>query len=161
MKREKIIKYLTVLIMIFVMILNMLRNTSVYDYKFYNISLLELFWITLVSIPFILTIIKKRKNYTYLYLILLMVYLLLHSVNINRFDQSFFPLATINIFKEIYYILRIYALPLMFLYVLLENKDIFNKEFYCKMSRIIISVMTFSILILNVLKLSLISYSFY
>ena len=159
MKREKIIKYLTVLIMIFVMILNMLRNTSVYDYKFYNISLLELFWITLVLIPFILTIIKKRKNYTYLYLILLMVYLLLHSVNINRFDQSFFPLASINIFKEIYYILRIYALPLMSLYVLLENKDIFNKEFYCKMSRIIISVMTFSILILNVLKLSLISYS--
>ena len=52
MKREKIIKYLTVLIMIFVMILNMLRNTSVYDYKFYNISLLELFWITLVLIPF-------------------------------------------------------------------------------------------------------------
>ena len=71
MKREKIIKYLTVLIMIFVMILNMLRNTSVYDYKFYNISLLELFWITLVSIPFILTIIKKRKNYTYLYLMYL------------------------------------------------------------------------------------------
>ena len=62
MKREKIIKYLTVLIMIFVMILNMFRNTSVYDYKIYNISLLELFWITLVSIPFILTIIKKRKN---------------------------------------------------------------------------------------------------
>ena len=141
MKREKIIKYLTVLIMIFVMILNMLRNTSVYNYKIFNISLLELFWITLVSIPFILTIIKKKKHYVYL--ILLIVYLLLHSVNITRFNQSIFPLSTINIFKEIYYILRIYILPLMFLYVLLENKDVFNKEFYCKISKIVISVIHF------------------
>ena len=54
MKREKIIKYLTVLIMIFVMILNMLRNTSVYDYKFYNISLLELFGVLLLLLPLFL-----------------------------------------------------------------------------------------------------------
>ena len=76
MKREKIIKYLTVLIMIFVMILNMLRNTSVYDYKLYNISLLDLFWMTLVIIQFILTNIKRRTNFTYIYLILFMLYIM-------------------------------------------------------------------------------------
>lgn len=158
MKREKIIKYFAILIIIFIIILNMLRNTSAYNYKLFNISLLELFWIILVSIPFILTIKEKKKNYAFVYLILLIIYLLLHSVNIVRFNVSIFPFSNINIYKEIYYILRIYTLPLMFLYVLLENKDIFNKDFYFKTAKIIICIMTFSILILNILKLSFISY---
>ena len=60
---------------------------------------------------------------------------------------------------ESFYIFRVYVLPLLLIFILLANKDIFNKEFYFKVVKIVICEISFSILILNILKLSYISYS--
>ena len=60
---------------------------------------------------------------------------------------------------ETYYIFRIYYLPVLLLFILIKNKDIFNLKFYKKIITILIGIISLSIVILNIFKLSYATYA--
>ena len=161
MKKDKIIKVLITILLIELPFLDMLRTTAFKDIELFGITLIELVNILLIGLALILTLTKvKLKEIIKLgiYLLLVGVYIYLHYQNIIKFDTNIFPDANFNFITETFYILRVYVLPLMLLYVLLNNKDIFNKEYYFKIIKWVIGIISFSIIVLNILKLSYISY---
>lgn len=162
MKRDKIIKILITILLIQLPFLDMLRTTAFKDIEIFGITLIELVNIMWVGIALILTLTKvKLKEILKLgiYLMVAGLYIYLHYQNIIKFDTNIFPQANFNLITETFYILRVYVLPLMLLYVLLHNKDIFNKEYYFKIIKWIIGIISFSIIVLNIIKLSYISYN--
>lgn len=161
MKKDKIIKVLITILLIELPFLDMLRTTAFKDIELFGITLIELINILLIGLALILTLTKvKLKEIIKLgiYLLLVGVYIYLHYQNIIKFDTNIFPDANFNFITETFYILRVYVLPLMLLYVLLNNKDIFNKKYYFKIIKWVIGIISFSIIVLNILKLSYISY---
>ena len=161
MKKDKLIKILITILLIELPFLDMLRTTAFKDIELFGITLIELVNILLIGFALTLTLTKvKLKEIIKLgiYLLLVGVYIYLHYQNIIKFDTNIFPDANFNFITETFYILRVYVLPLMLLYVLLNNKDIFNKEYYFKIIKWVIGIISFSIIVLNILKLSYISY---
>ena len=161
MKKDKLIKILITILLIELPFLDMLRTTAFKDIELFGITLIELVNILLIGFALILTLTKvKLKEIIKLgiYLLLVGIYIYLHYQNIIKFDTNIFPDANFNFITETFYILRVYVLPLMLLYVLLNNKDIFNKEYYFKIIKWVIGIISFSIIALNILKLSYISY---
>lgn len=162
MKRDKIIKVLITILLLQLPFLDMFRTTAFKDIEIFGITIIELVNIMWIGIALILTLTKvKLKEIIKLgiYLLVVGIYIYLHYQNIIKFDTNIFPDANFNFITETFYILRVYVLPLMLLYVLLHNKDIFNKEYYFKIVKWIIGIISFSIIALNILKLSYISYS--
>lgn len=162
MKKDKIIKTLIIIFFMLLPFLDMLRTTGFKDIEVLNVALIELINIVLIGSALLLTLTKVSKKKILLlfsYLLIVGVYLVLHYNNIIKFDITIFPQANFNFISETFYILRVYVLPIMLLFVLLNNKDIFNKEFYFKILKWLIGVISFSIIILNIFKLSYISYN--
>lgn len=162
MKKDKIIKWCITTLLILLPFLDMLRTTNIRHFEILGISIIEIFNILLIGTAFILTLFKCNKKELFgvtCYLVLIAIYVVLHYNHIINFDKSIFPKADFNFLTETFYIGRVYVLPLALLFVLIKNRDIFNKDFYFKIIKIVIAIISFSIVILNVLKLSYISYS--
>lgn len=162
MTRNKLLKILITIQLLLFPFLDMLRTTSFKDIEFLNIAVIELVNIVLIGISLIITLTKVSKKkilLLLLYLLLVGIYIILHYQNIIKFDTNIYAGADFNFITETFYILRVYVLPIMLLYVLLNNRDIFNKEFYFKIIKWLIGIISFSIIILNILKLSYISYN--
>lgn len=162
MKKNNIIRILITIFIIFIPLLDMLRSTSFKDVEVFGLALIELINISLIGIALLLTLTKvsvKKIIALIIYLIIVGFYVFLHYKNIILFDTNIFAKADFNFIRESFYILRVYVLPLMLLFVLLNNKDIFNKYYYLKMIKYLIIIISFSIIILDVFKLSFISYN--
>lgn len=165
MKKDKIIKYCIFILFLFLPIRDILRTTFIKDVEIFNISVIEIVNIVLITVALLFTIIKifrKQKREVFLlfiFLALSLVYIFLHYKNIIRFDTSIYEKANFNFMIESFYIFRIYVLPLLVVFILLTNKDIFNREFYFNVAKIVICEISFSIIVLNILKISYISYS--
>lgn len=162
MKKNKYIKLFVTILLICLPFLDMLRTTDIRHFEILGISIVEIFNILLIGTAFILTLFKCNKKELFgvtCYLVLIAIYVVLHYNHIINFDKSIFPKADFNFLTETFYIGRVYVLPLALLFVLIKNRDIFNKDFYFKIIKIVIAIISFSIVILNVLKLSYISYS--
>lgn len=160
--RDKIIKVFITIMLIGLPFLDMLRTTSFKDIEFCNIALIELINIVLIGVALLLTITKiskKKIMFLFVYLIVVGIYIVLHYNNIIKFDNNIFDKANFSFITETFYILRVYVLPLMLLFVLLNNKEIFDKKYYFKIAKWLIGIISFSIIILNILKLSYISYN--
>lgn len=160
--KNKVLKILITILFIQLPFLDMLRTTSFKDIEIFGIALIELLNIILIGASLIITFtkIKLKDIFKYIGFILIIgVYIVLHYFNIIKFDTSIFPNADFNFVTETFYILRVYVLPLTLLYVLFYNRDIFNKEYYFKIVKWVIGIISFSIIVLNILKLSYISYS--
>lgn len=160
--REKVLKVLITILFLQLPFLDMLRTTTFKDIEIFGIALIEFLNIVLIGVSLIITFtkIKLRDILKYIGFILIIgIYIVLHYLNIIKFDTSIFPRANFNFVTETFYILRVYVLPLTLLYVLFYNRKIFNKEFYFRIIKIVIGIISFSIIILNILKLSYISYS--
>ena len=161
-KRDKVIKIVITVLLLLLPFLDMLRTTNIRNFEILGISIIEIWNILLIGVAFLLTLFKckwKELLFVFGYLIVLGIYIVFHFKHIITFDTSLFPRADFNFVTETFYIGRVYILPLALLFVLIKNKDIFNKEFYFKIIKIVIAIISFSIIILNVLKLSFISYS--
>ena len=162
---NKIIKILITIQLIIFPFLDMIRTTSLRHVELFGITLIELVNILLIGFSFLLTIIKifrTRKNDIigiFIVIIIYIIYILVHYKHIITFDTNIFPMASFNLPTEAFYILRVYLLPLILLFVLFENKDIFDKKFYFNTLKIVIGVISFSIVILDLFKISYISYS--
>lgn len=127
-----------------------------------GISLAELINVLAVLYLVCLFVIKFYKQPKYfvpvvIYGVLLVGYCILHSWNILRFDESILNGADISAFKDLYYLFRVYILPLavfyMFLCVKIE-KDLFEKTVSC-LAWLISGI----IVVTNLFKVSFISYA--
>lgn len=162
MTKDNIIKVLITILLIQLPFLDMLRTTAFKDIEIFGIALIELGNIILIGISLIITFtkIKLKDILKYIgFILIVIIYIVLHYFNIIKFDTNIFPDADFNFITETFYILRVYILPLTLLYVLFYNRQIFNKEYYFKIIKVVIGIISFSIIILNILKLSYISYS--
>lgn len=160
--KNKIIKRLMTILFIYFPVLDILRGTPVKDIQFLGIAIIELFNFLLIGISLIFTFLKidKRKFIKlFLYIILVGVYLLFHYYHIINFDTNIFKEANFNLIVECYYIIRVYILPVLALFILTENKDIFDKNYYFTVLKVVITFISLSIIILNITKLSYLSYS--
>lgn len=160
--RDKVLKVLITILLIQLPFLDMLRTTTFKDIEVFGIALIELVNITWIGISLIITFTKLKFKDILKYIVFLLVvaiYIVMHYFNIIKFDTTIFERADFNFITESFYILRVYILPLTLLYVLFYNRKIFNKEYYFKIIKWVIGIICFSIIILNILKLSYISYS--
>lgn len=162
---DGVLKVLITALFIILPFLDILRTTFIKDVELFNIAIIELVNILLIGLSFLLTLLKRIKTnkkdifLLFIFLALSFVYIYLHYQNIIKFDVSIFTKAKFNLIVESFYICRVYILPLILLFVLSLNKDIFNRDYYLKIAKIVIIIISFSIVILNIFKLSYISYS--
>ena len=162
MKKDKIIRIAITIFIMLLPFLDMLRTTSFKDVEVFGVALIELVNIVLVGIALLLTLTKvslKRIIALIIYLVVVTIYIYLHYKNVVKFDTNIYALTQFSFIRESFYILRVYILPLMFLYVLVNNRDIFNKEYYFRLAKYLIVIISFSIVILDIFKLSFISYN--
>lgn len=162
---DRILKYLIGTLFVLLPFLDMLRTTFVKDWELFNIAIIELVNIVLIGLGLLITVIKLFKNdkksiiFLVVFLAILFIYMYFHHQNIMKFDIKIFPKAKFNFLTETFYIFRVYLLPLLLLFILVKNKKVFNKDFYLKIAKIILSIISFSIIVLNIFKISYISYS--
>lgn len=160
--KDKAVKGLITILFIFLPILDMLRATSIVDVQLLNFSIIELINLILISLSFFLTIPKiKRKHFKYIigYFLILIIYLGLHLYNTYNFNLSLLTTASHNYLVELYYILRVYIMPILLIVVLLVNKDIFNRNYYLKIIKYLILIISGQIVLLNLFRYSYGSYA--
>lgn len=159
--KNKLLKILIIILFVSLPISDMLRNTSFKDIELLGISIPELLNLLVIGISFIITLTKINRKKTYfllIYLLILGIYLFLHYQNILKFDPNIYTIPNYSFFKETLYILRIYFFPILVILILIWNKDVFDKKFYSFVAKYLIAFISFSIIILDILKLSYPSY---
>ncbi len=130
--------------------------------QIFGISLPELlnigglFFLTLI---FFLKFLKKPKFYIPIatYTLLVAGYLVFHTINILKFNQNIFEGSELNWFKEIYFIIRTYLIPVYVFYYLICSSLTFPlfKKTVSALSLFISS----NIVITNIFKVSFIAYA--
>lgn len=163
-KTNKIIKYSIFILFIMLPIIDCIRRTSIKDIDIFGFSIIELFNIVIIGYTLILTILNLKENRKQIiplmiYTIILLAYLCLHNLNILSFNTSVYPSSNINIITESYYIIRTYYMPVLLLFILINNRKIFNLEFYSKVVKTLICIICLSIILLNIFKLSYATYA--
>lgn len=159
--KNKIIKILITTVFILLPIIDILRATPVKDIEVFNIALIEFINFILIGTSFLLTIPKinkKKKIFLISYILAFILYLLFHIKNIYNFDINIFLKANPNFIIEIYYIVRVYILPILLVIVLFGNRDIFNKEYYLKILKYLIIAISGTIIVSNIFRFSYSSY---
>lgn len=126
-----------------------------------GISLVELINIFLIGYLGVLFVLNQKKLKTFvpaiLYAIILCIYLIFHCYNMLNFDTTIITGTSINVFVEIYVILRAYVLPIMLLYMMIHIRT--TQERFLK-TTVSISVFISSVIVItNVFKISYISYA--
>lgn len=131
-------------------------------FQIFGISLPELLNICgllFLTLIFFLKFLKKPKFYIpiAIYTLLIAVYLVFHTVNILKFNQTIFEGSELNWFKEIYFIARTYLIPVyVFYYLICSNLTLpLFKKIVSALSLFISS----NIVITNIFKISFISYA--
>lgn len=159
--KDRIIKYSISLVFILLPLIDIIRVTDLKDIEIFNLSLIEFVNIFLISIGFITTVIKNKfkfKKHVIVYVALLGIYLVLHCLHIYHFNTSIYEKANPNFFVELYYIFRVYILPLMLIITLWKNKDIFNKQYYLGIVKYLVCFISGLIVVLNIFRFSYSSY---
>ena len=159
--KEKIIKFSVFFIFLLLPIIDCIRRTPIKDVEILGISIIELVFLIPVALSFLITTTKIKKKELIpiiIYSLVLLIYIIFHSLNIINFDESIFFRTNINIIKETFYIIRTFYFPVLFLFVLYKNKDILDMNFYKKIIKMLIILISFSIVILNIFKLSFATY---
>lgn len=159
--KQKIIKFSVFFIFLLLPIIDCIRRTPIKDVEILGISIIELVFLIPVALSFLITITKIKKKELIpiiIYSLVLLIYIIFHSLNIINFDESIFFRTNINIIKETFYIIRTFYFPVLFLFVLCKNKDILDMNFYKKIIKMLIVLISFSIVILNIFKLSFATY---
>jgi len=161
LKRNDIIKVLITALFIMLPVTDVLRTTFIKDVEILNISIVEFLNFLLIGIPFLLTIgklDKKAKKWLGVCFLIFVLYMFLHIKNIYSFNIDIFTKANPNFVIEMYYIIRVYVLPILLIIVLLNNKDIFNKNYYLNVLKYLIITISGLIILTNIFRFSYSSY---
>lgn len=161
---SKIIRLMLYSLFMIQPIIELIKSLFGYKVEIMGISILELPNIALFVLLLIFTLInknfRKEESLLLLFMIILITYLIFHCINILGYDNSVYK-SNISIPKEIYNVIRVYAFPVLLVYILYKNvkANIFSiKDF----TNCIIWVSLFIcsiIVICNVFKISFISYN--
>ena len=163
--KNRVLKKLITTLFLILPFLDMLRTTEIRHFEIFGISCIELINILLIGMSLFITIIKifkdRKKHLLYLFLFIIIsgIYMIFHYQNLMKFNTNLLNFIDFNFIRESFYIFRVYMLPIFLLFILLENKDIFDGKYYLNISKLIIFIISFSIIILDIFKLSYISYS--
>ena len=158
-------KYFNVQVIVFLVLqpfINMFRTFFEDRVQLLGISLPELINLGLIGYLSLLFLIKhfRQKKVMiplFLYLAAIAVYTVLHLWNLSNFNQTILTPTDINVFKETYYIIRTYIIPLLFFYILL-NSNVQNAAFL-KVTEILSWIISGNIVLTNLFKVSFISYA--
>ena len=148
-----------VLLQIFI---DMYRTFFESKYQLLGLSLPELInlgYIAFLSLIFFIKNLKTPKRYIPLivYLVLFLAYCTLHVLNVLNFDQTLLTGSEPNWFKEIYFIVRTYLIPILLCYYFLCSTltlPVFKKTI--SITSLIISL---NIILTNIFKISFICYA--
>ena len=102
--KEKIIKFSVFFIFLLLPIIDCIRRTPIKDVEILGISIIELVFLIPVALSFLITITKIKKKELIpiiIYSLVLLIYIIFHSLNIINFDESIFFRTNINIIKEL------------------------------------------------------------
>ena len=58
---------------------------------------------------------KKRGLILFIYALLCLIYLAVHFVNTAQFNEALYPAADVSAIRNVYYIFRLYGLPMILL----------------------------------------------
>lgn len=126
-------------------ILDILRSTTINSVEIFGISLIELSNYLIVFVLALATMVLNRKRiktpYKLIAILLLLIYstyIFLHCINVMLFDERIYYQAKINVFKEIYYIFRMYILPLFIVWIIYINRTLFNEKVMKRILTIVI-----------------------
>lgn len=127
-----------------------------------GVSLAELINLLAIAYLVFLFVVKYIKQPKYflpvlIYGLILGGYCLLHIWNISKFDVSILNGADISSFKELYYMLRVYILPLIVFYMFLCIR--IKTELFEKVINILSGMISGIIVVTNLFKVSFISYA--
>lgn len=158
-------KYFNIQVIVFLMLqpfINMFRTFFESSVQLFGISLPELinlFLIVYLLFLFFIKYFREKKVIIPLviYLAVTAIYTVFHLWNILNFNQNILTSTDINIFKETYYILRTYLVPIMFFYILLNCK--IENATFLKVTEILSWIISGNIVITNLFKISFISYA--
>ncbi len=158
-------KCFNIQVIVFLMLqpfINMFRTFFESSVQLFGISLPELINLGFIGYLLCLFMIKyfgqKKVIIPFvIYLCAIAVYTVFHLWNISNFNQNILTPSDINIFKEAYYMLRTYIVPVIFFYILLNCK-IQNAAFF-KVTEILSWIISGNIVITNLFKVGFISYA--
>lgn len=131
-------------------------------YEIFGIALPELInllYLAMLTVVFVVKNIKKPKLYIPIgvYAVFAMLYLGFHIVNILKFNQEIFTGSELNWFKELYFIIRTYMVPILVFYYFLCS-DIKGVHFNRSIS-ILSLIISVNIILTNIFKVSFICYA--
>lgn len=124
--------------------------------EFVNLGMLGLLFL----ISLLQTIHRKQSKNLLpygLYFALIAVYLVLHCTNIQQFDQSILPAASIHLLTECYYIFRTYLCPLLLMFLFWKNG--MEDLLFARTIKVITCIISGVIVVTNLLGISLVAYS--
>lgn len=112
-----------------------------------------------LSLVFFIKNLKTPKRFIPIgvYTVLVGVYLILHTINILKFDQNIFTGSELNWFKEIYFIARTYLIPIYVFYYFLTSS--FQMGIFKKTISIMSLIISANIVLTNIFKVSFICYA--
>lgn len=133
-------------------------------FEILGISLVELFNIILMLYLLLIFLFNQYKQHEIkplllftIYGLAVIIYLAFHCLNLLYFDTSIINGSTINIFREIYVVIRSYLLPVAFIYLLLYIE--INKQLFLSAVKTLARIISTVIVITNFLNISFISYA--
>ena len=100
---------------------------------------------------------KKRGLILFIYALLCLIYLAVHFVNTAQFNEALYPAADVSAIRNVYYIFRLYGLPM----ILLVGIVVFpiKKEVFIRTVQIYSLIVCGTIMISNITGTSLVTYS--
>lgn len=152
------IKLLLTIFMVFRICSDIFRGTIIFNFEILGISLLET--LNIIFLFFLLFLTLKDKGYDkskkmIFYTIIFLIYIIIHSIYVTNLINNSFSFKLF--LSESYYIVRSYGMPLLYLYLLIKNE--YTKNDCKKLFILLISVISLSIVILNLLNISINTYS--
>lgn len=129
-----------------------------------GISMVEIFNFIYVFILLTLLFIKMKKDnkkiFSWKLLLfggIICIYLIGHMINISNFDESIINNSSVNMYVELYYIIKSYILPIILLYVFYKIN--IDKKTIIKTLSFTCLVISLIIVITNIFEIAFIAYA--
>ncbi len=112
-----------------------------------------------LGVGFIARYFKNRKLMVFVgvYIAALVAYLIAHCVNILHFDTEILANAERNVVKELYFLLRVYLIPLIYFFILLMEK--LSDTVFEKSTKLLAGVISGIIVLTNLCGIGFITYA--
>ena len=164
MKKEKALKINKLVLAGLILIqpiIDIIKNNIVNDIQLFGVSLFEMIKLILLAGSCLLTLYasdsKKRMfKFILIYGLIFLFYAIFHLINISKFNLNVYENATHDYIKEIYYLIKLFVIPILFIIVLLYSG--IKKEECIKLIEIFTLIIVLLIVIGNIFKFSETSY---